>query len=117
LTTQIQIENEKINAEEKESLEEINKEENEIESKRTKDTIIVEEKADEDNNEIKESQTEKELDLMEEREQLLQQQNELVKIQQKTSHKIDLSIKEQQKSTNILIRNLRKKLTRMARRE
>lgn len=117
LTTQIQIENEKINQEEKEQLEEITKEENNIEQKRTKDTITAEEKADEENNEIKESQSEKELDMVEEKEQLLQQQQELVRIQQKTSHKIDISIKEQQKSINILIRNLRRKLTKMARRE
>jgi hypothetical protein len=74
LTTQIQIENEKINQEEKESLQEITTEENTIEQKRTKDTIIAEEKADQENNEIKESQSEKELDMVEEKEQLLQQQ-------------------------------------------
>jgi chromosome segregation ATPase len=117
LTTQIQIENEKINQEEKESLQEITSEETTVEQKRTKDTIIAEEKSDQENNEIKESQSEKELDMVEEKEQLLQQQQELVRIQQKTSHKIDISIKEQQRSINILIRNLRKKLTKMARRE
>jgi hypothetical protein len=74
LTTQIQIENEKINQEEKESLQEITTEENTIEQKRTKDTIIAEEKADQENNEIRESQSEKELDMVEEKEQLLQQQ-------------------------------------------
>jgi hypothetical protein len=72
-TTQIQIENEKIAADEKEALDEVSKEENEIEEKRTKDTLNAEEKADADNNEIKESKTEKELDLAEEKEQLLQQ--------------------------------------------
>jgi hypothetical protein len=41
----------------------------------------------------------------------------LIKIQQKTSHKIELSIKEQQGAVNILIKNLRKKLTKMARKE
>jgi len=41
----------------------------------------------------------------------------LIKIQQKTSHKITVSIKEQQNAINILIKNLRKKLTKMARKE
>ena len=57
------------------------------------------------------------MDLAEEKETLLQQQQELIKIQQKTSRKIEISIKEQQKAINILIRNLRRKLTRMARKE
>lgn len=48
LTTQIQIENEKINQEEKAGLEVLNKEDAEIEGKRTKDTLAVNEKADED---------------------------------------------------------------------
>jgi hypothetical protein len=74
---------------------EIRKEETSLESKRTKETIAVEEKADEDANEIRESNTERALDNAEEKEQLLQQQEELIKIQQKTSHKIEVSIKEQ----------------------
>jgi hypothetical protein len=117
LTTQIQIESEKINQEEKTNLDEVSKEETELESKRTKETIEVEEKTDEDSNAIKETTTEKELDIAEEKESLIQQQTELIKIQQKTSHKIEISIKQQQKSINILIKNLRKKLTKMARKE
>jgi hypothetical protein len=41
----------------------------------------------------------------------------LIKIQQKTSHKIEVSIKEQQDAINILVKNLRKKLSKMARQE
>jgi len=96
---------------------EIRKEETSLESKRTKETIAVEEKADEDANEIRESNTERALDNAEEKEQLLQQQEELIKIQQKTSHKIEVSIKEQQDAINILVKNLRKKLSKMARQE
>jgi hypothetical protein len=44
-----------------------------LESKRTKETIAVEEKADEDINEVNEGSTEKELDIDEEKEALLQQ--------------------------------------------
>jgi hypothetical protein len=44
-----------------------------LESKRTKETIAVEEKADEDINEVNEGSTEKELDIAEEKEALLQQ--------------------------------------------
>jgi hypothetical protein len=117
LTTQCQIETEKINSDEKGSLDEVVKEETDLESKRTKETIEVEEKADEDSNEINEGKTEKELDLIEEKESLVQQQQELVKIQQKTSHKIEISIKQQQTAINILIRNMRRKLTKMARKE
>jgi hypothetical protein len=95
LETQIQVEVEKINTEEKEGMIEITKEDTSLESKRTKETIAVEEKADEDANEIRESNTEKALDNANEKEQLLQQQEELIKIQQKTSHKIEVSIKEQ----------------------
>jgi hypothetical protein len=62
LSTQIAVENEKINADEKEGMAEITKEETNLESKRTKETIAVEEKADQDTNEINEQQTEKELD-------------------------------------------------------
>jgi hypothetical protein len=74
LQTQISIENEKINQDEKVTLETISKEENEVETKRTKDTLAVNEKGDEDSNEIQESKTEKELDFIEEKEQLLTQQ-------------------------------------------
>jgi hypothetical protein len=73
LETQIQVESEKINTEEKDGMFEIQKEETALEAKRTKETITVEEKADEDANEIKENQTEKALDVAEEKEQLLQQ--------------------------------------------
>lgn len=61
-------------------MEVINKEDAEVESKRTKDTLAVDEKADDDKNEINESKTEKELDFLEEKEALLVQQQELVKI-------------------------------------
>jgi hypothetical protein len=81
LSTQILVETEKVNNEEKEGMAEISKEESALESKRTKETIAVEEKADEDANEIKESTSEKALDNAEEKEQLLQQQEELIKIQ------------------------------------
>jgi hypothetical protein len=57
------------------------------------------------------------LDLAEEKESLLQQQEELIKIQQKQSRQIEGSIKEQQHAINILIKNLRKKLTSLARKE
>jgi hypothetical protein len=57
------------------------------------------------------------LDLAEEKESLLQQQEELIKIQQKQSRKIEGSIKEQQGAINILIKNLRKKLVTLARKE
>lgn len=113
--TEILIETEKINEEEKAALAEITKEENALEAKRTKDSIAAEEKGSEDKNEIKEASTEKELDTAEEKEALLQQQHELLKIQQDTSHKIDISIKEEQKSIGILINNLRKKMAKMAR--
>jgi len=93
LGTQIQVENEKINQEEKGGTGEIGREETELESKRTKDTIKAEEKADEDMNEVNEGTTEKALDIAEEKEQLLQQQMELIRIQQKTSTKIATSIK------------------------
>merc|ERR1711990_872448 len=95
LTTQILVEIEKINSEEREGLAEINVEETKLESKRTKETIAVEEKSDQDVNEINESNTGKKLDQAEEKAQLLQQQEELIKIQQKTSHNIEVSIKEQ----------------------
>lgn len=95
LSTQIQVELEKINGEEKDSKAEIAKEESNLESKRTKETIAVEEKADEDVNEINESNTEKLLDQAEEKEQLLEQNQELIHIQQKQSNNIEVSIKEQ----------------------
>lgn len=59
---------------------EIRKEETILDGKRTKETIAVEEKADEDANEIRESNSERSLDAAEEKEQLLQQQEELIKI-------------------------------------
>lgn len=74
LSTQIQVEIEKINQEEKTQLAEIRLEESKLESKRTKETIAVEQKADEDVNEINEQQTEKQLDAAEEKESLVQQQ-------------------------------------------
>lgn len=61
-------------------MEELNRQDAEVESKRTKDTLAVDEKADDDKNEINESKTEKELDFLEEKEALLVQQQELVKI-------------------------------------
>lgn len=57
------------------------------------------------------------LDLAEEKEALLQQQQELINIQQKQSKAIEGSIKEQQHAVNILIKNLRKKLVALARKE
>jgi hypothetical protein len=117
LVTQIQMESEKITSDEKAALDEITKQETELDAKRLKDTIAAEQKADEDNNEVAEGKTEKDLDLAEEKEALITQQQELIKIQQKTSHKIDVSIKEQQKSIGMLIKVLRKKLTKIARRE
>lgn len=115
--TDLQIETEKINEEEKELLGEINKEDAALEHKRTKDSIIAEEKGSEDKNEIKEANTEKDLDIILEKDALLTQQHELLKIQQDTAHRIDMSIKEEQKSIKILISNLKKKMTKMARQE
>jgi hypothetical protein len=117
LSTEIQVMIEKINGEEKGCQTEINKKETALESKRTKETIAVEQKSQEDTNEINESNTEKLLDLAEEKEALLQQQEELIKIQQKQSRAIEGSIKEQQGAINILIKNLRKKLVTLARKE
>lgn len=117
LATQIQIEIEKVNQEENGCKGEITTKETQLESKRTKETIAVEQKSSEDTNEINEQNVEKLLDLAEEKEALLQQQEELIKIQQKQSHKIEGSIKEQQGAINILIKNLRKKLTHLARKE
>lgn len=57
------------------------------------------------------------MDLAEEKESLLQQQEELIKIQQKQSRAIEGSIKEQQNAINVLIKNLRKKLVGLARKE
>lgn len=54
LGTQIQVEIEKINAEEKGCKTEIEKKETALESKRTKETIAVEQKSQEDTNEINE---------------------------------------------------------------
>ena len=115
--TDIQIETEKINEEEKSQLSEISKEENILEAKRTKDSIQAEEKGSEDKNEIKEANTEKDLDILLEKDDLLTQQHELLKIQQDTAHRIDISIKEETKSVGILISNLKKKMTKMARKE
>lgn len=115
--TDIQIETEKINEEEKSQLGEISKEENVLEAKRTKDSIQAEEKGSEDKNEIKEANTEKDLDILLEKDDLLTQQHELLKIQQDTAHRIDISIKEETKSVGILIANLKKKMTKMARKE
>jgi hypothetical protein len=117
LATQIQVEIEKVNGEEKGCKGEIEKKETSLESKRTKETIAVEQKSQEDTNEINEQNTEKLLDLAEEKESLLQQQEELIKIQQKQSRAIEGSIKEQQGAINILIKNLRKKLVGLARKE
>lgn len=117
LATQIQVEMEKVNSEEKGCKTEIEKKENALEAKRTKETIAVEQKSQEDTNEINESNVEKLLDLAEEKESLLQQQEELIKIQQKQSRNIEGSIKEQQHAINILIKNLRKKLVGLARQE
>jgi hypothetical protein len=71
--TDIQIETEKINEEEKSQLGEISKEENILEAKRTKDSIAAEEKGSEDKNEIKEANTEKDLDILLEKDDLLTQ--------------------------------------------
>jgi hypothetical protein len=117
LSTQIQVEVEKVNGEEKGCKTEIEKKETTLESKRTKETIAVEQKSQEDTNEINEANVEKLLDLAEEKESLLQQQEELIKIQQKQSRVIEGSIKEQQGAINILIKNLRKKLVTLARKE
>lgn len=117
LATQIQVEVEKVNSEEKGCQTEIQKKETALESKRTKETIAVEQKAQEDTNEINEQNVEKLLDLAEEKESLLQQQEELIKIQQKQTRAIEGSIKEQQHAINILIKNLRKKLVGLARKE
>lgn len=106
-----------MSGEEKECKTEIEKKETALESKRTKETIAVEQKAQEDTNEINEQNVEKLLDLAEEKESLLQQQEELIKIQQKQSRVIEGSIKEQQGAINILIKNLRKKLVGLARKE
>jgi len=81
LETQINVETEKCNMMEKDGIDEITKEETKLESKRTKETISIEEKSDQDINEIKESNTEKALDVAEEKKQLLEQQHELIKIQ------------------------------------
>ena len=115
--TDLQIETEKVNEEEKSALGEITKEESALEAKRTKDSIVAEEKGSEDKNEIKEANTEKDLDIILEKDALLSQQHELLKIQQDTAHRIDISIKEEQKSIGILITNLKKKMTHMARKE
>lgn len=117
LATQIQVMIEKINTEENGCKKEIEEKETKLESKRTKETIAVEQKAQEDTNEINEANVEKLLDLAEEKETLLQQQEELIKIQQKQSKQIEGSIKEQQHAINILIKNLRKKLVGLARKE
>jgi len=94
LATQIQVEVEKVNSQEAGCTAEIKKKETALESKRTKETIAVEQKSQEDTNEINEQNVEKLVDLAEEKEALLQQQHELIKIQQKQSHKIEGSIKE-----------------------
>lgn len=73
LRTQISVEIEKINEEERVGLSTIRLEESKLESKRTKETITVEEKSDEESNEINEAATEKRLELAEEKEALLQQ--------------------------------------------
>jgi len=71
LRTQISVEIEKINEEERVGLSTIRLEESKLESKRTKETITVEEKSDEESNEINEAATEKRLELAEEKEALL----------------------------------------------
>jgi hypothetical protein len=83
LSTQIQVEIEKVNGEEKGCKSEIEKKDTALESKRTKETIAVEQKSQEDTNEINEQNVEKLLDIAEEKESLLQQQEELIRIQQK----------------------------------
>jgi hypothetical protein len=72
LRTQISVEIEKINEEERVGQAAIRLEESKLESKRTKETITIEEKSDEESNEINEAATEKRLELAEEKEALLQ---------------------------------------------
>ena len=65
----------KISEEEKVTWEEWSTEEKKLEAKRTHEEIVAEEKGAESKNEVDESNTEKELDITEEKQAIIEQQH------------------------------------------
>lgn len=116
LQTQISVESEKIEQEERLALEESSKEEQIVEREKITQEIKVEQKSEQERTEVEETTTTKEVESIEEKVVMVQQKTELQRLQEKTTQKIEVSIRNEQKSINYLIRNLRGRMRRLVRR-
>lgn len=115
LQTQISVESEKVEQEEHIAQEESSREEQIIEHEKITSEIRVEQKSEQEKVEVEETTTTKEVEAMEEKETLITQRSELQRLQEKTSTRIEVSIRNEQKSVNFLIRNLRRRMRKLVR--